>query len=198
MLATTKPRRSHRIVVPAALVAVLAAATACTGSAATSGIGGNPMPAPAGTTPSSSSTPSSNTPDAKGAASPEALMTAFVTDVLQQHYRKACLLNTAPPGTNLDPAKVCASAEATKTLTSLRNGWAKPGIPLPPKGKVTVDEIKPTGDTATVTDTGIFLDGHTLNALMLIGSHNAEGFGVKWTLQQKQGRWFIGEMNLGN
>jgi hypothetical protein len=33
---------------------------------------------------------------------------------------------------------------------------------------------------------------------MLIGSHNAEGFGVKWTLQRKQERWFIGEMNLGN
>ncbi|HEY2060170.1 hypothetical protein [Amycolatopsis sp. NBC_01480] len=197
MRSTTRLPWSHRLAVPT-LVALLAGTAACTGSAATSGIGGSPVPAPPSTTPSGTSSTSPSGTDAKGAATPEALMTTFVTDVLQQHYRKACLLNAAPPNSNLDPAKVCASPEATKTLTSLRSGWAKPGIALPPKGKVTVDKVTPTGDTATVADTGISLDGHTLNALMLIGSHNAEGFGVKWTLQRKQERWFIGEMNLGN
>ena len=63
---------------------------------------------------------------------------------------------------------------------------------------VTVNRITPNGDTATVTDTGISLDGHTLNALMLIGSTNAQGFGVTWTMQQQKGRWFISSMDLGN
>lgn len=56
----------------------------------------------------------------------------------------------------------------------------------------------PNGDTATVTDTEISLGGHTLNALMLIGSTSAQGFGAPWTLQQKKGRWFISSMELGN
>jgi hypothetical protein len=124
------------------------------------------------------------------------------TDVLEQHYREARLLNGASAGGNLDPAKACADPQATKTFTSLHDAWAKPGITLPPQSKVTVtvtvNRITPNGDTATVTDTGISLDGHTLNALMLIGSTNAQGFGVTWTMQQQKGRWFISSMDLGN
>jgi hypothetical protein len=33
---------------------------------------------------------------------------------------------------------------------------------------------------------------------MLIGSTNAQGFGVTWSLQRQKGRWFISSMDLGN
>ncbi|SEO67866.1 hypothetical protein [Amycolatopsis saalfeldensis] len=112
MLATAKLRR---VVVPAALVTMLAGTAACGGPAATSAAGGDSPAAAPSTT--AGTAPSATTPggdEAKGSATPEALMTVFVTDVLQQHYRKACLLNTAPPNSNLDPAKACAQPEATK------------------------------------------------------------------------------------
>jgi hypothetical protein len=188
----TKNSLVRRVVSSVALVALLTGAAACNGSAMSATVSGSATPA---TTPPAAA-PGGAAP--KGAATPEALMTTFVTDVLEQHYRKACLLNGAPPGTNLNPAVVCAQSQATKTLTSLRDGWVKPGITLPPRSKVTVNKITPKGDKATVTDTGISLDGHTLNALMMIGSHNAQGFGVTWTLQRQNRGWLIASMDLGN
>lgn len=180
-------------------VTTLTGAAAC-GSATTSGTAVASTTTALATTSASAGTDTSAAAgaDKPGAATPAALMTDFVTDVLEQHYYKACLLNAPSPGMNVDPATVCQQAQAVKALTSLHDAWAKPGVTLPPTSKVTVSPITPKNDTATVTDSQITVDGHTLNALMLIGSTNAGGFAVTWDLVRQQGRWLISTMNLGN
>lgn len=184
----TGNRWVRRVVSSVALVALLSAAAACKASA-TSG-------APSGAEDSSAPTTAPHAPknsshgtapggtDAQGTATPEALMTTFVTDVLEEHYSEAGLLND--------------HHEDTRTLINLHLWWAKPGITLPPQSKVTVGKITPNGDTATVTDIDISLDGQTLNDLMLIGSHYAQGFGVSWTLRQQNGKWVISSLDLRN
>jgi hypothetical protein len=189
------------VVSSASLVALLTGTVAC-GSSATTATAGSATAA----TPTTTSAPATaatgkpgGTTTPAGTATPEALMTTFVTDVLEQHYRKACLLNGAPPpGIDLTPAQACAQPQAIKSLTDLRTSWAQPGITLPPQSKVTVNKITPTGATATVTDDQVSVDGHTLNALMMIGSHNAQGFHVSWDLRKQQGKWLISSMNIDN
>src|SRR5947209_9713437 len=111
--------------------ALLAGVTAC-GARTTAGtaIGTSGTAAP------TTSATAAGTDEPLGAKTPEAEVTAWVTDVLEAHYTKACMRNMAPPG--MDLATACKNPEAIHTLTSLHDAWAKPGITLPPKAKVEV------------------------------------------------------------
>ena len=175
----------------AAAPALLAGVAAC-GATTTAGsaIGTTSSAAPA-------TTSTSAAPDKpQGAKTPEAEVAGFVTDVLEAHYTKACMRNAAPAG--MDVATACKNPEAIRTLTSLHDAWAKPGITLPPTSKVQVTGVTTNGDTATVHDTTITVDGHTLNSLMLIGATgDVGGFGMSLSLQKQNGQWYIGDMNMG-
>ena len=82
--------------------------------------------------------------------------------------------------------------------STLHDAWAKPGITLPPKAKVEVTGVTKNGDTASVHDTTITVDGHTLNSLMLIGSTGDTAvFGMQLSLHQQGVQWYLGDMNLG-
>ena len=102
---------------------------------------------------------------------------------------------TLPPGS--DPQTKCAAPEVAKTLTALHDNWAKPNqVTLPPEGKVTVDPVKPTGNTATVPDTAVKVDGRTLHELMLIGAGNVSGQ-IAFKLQQIDGAWYVAGFSAG-
>lgn len=153
--------------------------------------------APAATTSAPSSGSGSGSSSAGGAKTAAAAMTSFVTQVLQQHYAKACKDNAPGAAPGQAPATVCAKPEMTKTLTSLHDAWAKPGVQLPPVGKVKVSALSPQGDSVTVPDTAVTLDGHTLHDLELIGSSgDTSSFKMSFVVTKVNGSWYVSNFNI--
>ncbi|MFD2466296.1 hypothetical protein [Amycolatopsis silviterrae] len=142
-------------------------------------------------TPTASSAP--KTSEAKpGAPTYQVAVERWVTQILQKHYAKACLSSAPvlPPGQ--DAKTLCKRPEAQKSAESLHDAWAKPGVALPPQGKVTVDEVSATGDQVTVPDTAVKLDGRTLRSLELIGATgNTGSFSLTFKVQKHEGAWYV-------
>jgi hypothetical protein len=121
----------------------------------------------------------------------------WITLVLQAKYADACMASapTLPPGG--DPQSKCAEPEVSKTLKALHDNWAKPNqVKLPPEGKVTVDQVQPTGNTATVSDAAVKVDGRTLHELMLIGAPDVSGQ-ISFKLQRIDGAWYVAGFSAG-
>ncbi|MBB1152520.1 hypothetical protein H4281_05215 [Amycolatopsis sp. DR6-1] len=79
----------------------------------------------------------------------------------------------------------------------MHDAWAKPGVTLPPQGKVTVDEVSTSGDQVTVPDTAVKLDGRTLRSLELIGSTgNTSSFSLAFKVQKHEGAWYVQGFDL--
>jgi hypothetical protein len=127
-----------------------------------------------------------------GAETAEAAVESWVTLILQERYVEACLASApvAPPGQ--DVTALCGSTEAIKAVESLHDAWAKPGIRLPPDGKVEVTGVTAKGDKVTVPDTAISVDGHTLRSLELIGaSGKTAAFSLTLDLLKLGGAWYV-------
>ena len=180
--------RTHLFAVAALPVIALGAVACGAGGSVTAG-SANPAPANPSTTTNSGSTGS-------GASSPKAVVIAMVTDILETHYTEACMLNLPPAG--MDIATECKKTEVTSALKQLHEAWAKPGVTLPPQSQVDVTKITTSGDSGSVQDTAITVDGHTLHDLMLIGSTgDTSGFSMQVTVKKKDSRWYIGDLNMG-
>ncbi len=172
------------------LSAIALGTVACGGSGTV--MSGNANPAPATNT---STSTSSGSAGGNGADSPKAAVVALVTDILEERYSDACELNLAPAGT--DNATECQKPQVASAMRQLHEAWAKPGIALPPQSKVDVTKLTTQGDSASVDDTGITVDGHTLHDIMLIGSTgNTSSFSMQITAKEKNSRWYIGDMNM--
>ncbi|WP_406638700.1 hypothetical protein [Amycolatopsis sp. WGS_07] len=147
--------------------------------------------------PTTSSAPKTSEPK-PGAPTYQAAVERWVTQILQKHYEKACLSSAPvlPPGQ--DAKTLCKRPEAQKSAASLHEAWAKPGVALPPQGKVTVDEVSATGDQVTVPDTAVKLDGRTLRSLELIGATgNTGSFSLTFKVQKHEGAWYVQGFDLG-
>jgi hypothetical protein len=182
--------------VAVALLPALALSVAACSSSTSSGASAS---ATESATASASASPATASDPVRGAATPQAAVTDYVRDILEQHYFKACVLNVPPAGVNI--AAACKGSTPIRVLQALHGAWAKPGITLPPQSVVQVTGVTVTGDTASVNGSDILVDNHNLNQLMLIGSTaNAAGSTFGLTLQEQGGRWFIGNevVNLGN
>ncbi|WP_083752627.1 hypothetical protein [Actinosynnema sp. ALI-1.44] len=82
-------------------------------------------------------------------------------------------------------------------MESLHEAWAKPGVKLPPQAEVKVTGVVPQGDTATVTDAAISVDGRTLRELALIGATgNVESFSVSLEVKKRNGAWYVGDLQI--
>ncbi|MGW4394989.1 hypothetical protein ACWEHA_06830 [Amycolatopsis nivea] len=153
-------------------------------------------PGPATPPPSTAPQPSEAEP-ASGAPTYQTAVEGWVTQILQKHYEKACLSSAPvlPPGK--DAKTLCKSPSALKSAKSLHEAWAKPGVTLPPQGKVTVDKVSATGDEVTVPDTAVKLDGRTLRSLELIGSSgNTSSFSLTFTVRKHEGAWYVQGFDL--
>ncbi|MFB9925009.1 hypothetical protein ACFORO_26595 [Amycolatopsis halotolerans] len=147
--------------------------------------------------PPASTAPKPSGPPASGAPTYQVAVERWVTQILQKHYAKACLSSAPvlPPGK--DAKTLCKSPEALKAAESLHDAWAKPGVPLPPQGKVTVDEVSASGDQVTVPDTAVKLDGRTLRSLELIGSTgNTGSFSLTFKVQKHEAAWYVQGFDL--
>lgn len=182
--------RAGGVVAASALVLGLAA---CGGQA----VSGTAQPA-AG---AASSAPAASSPlDASGEGNTKTAagaLKSWVTQVLQQQYAEACKASAPVAAPGQDPATVCASEDLTRTLSALHDAWAKPGVKLPPEGKVTVDTLSPTGDSVTVPDTAISLDGRTLRDLELIGSSgDTSSFSLSLEMTKQNGTWYVSDWHI--
>ncbi len=120
-------------------------------------------------------------------------MKRFVTEVLHGNYSGLCMSNAPVLPAEQDPAAFCAQPMVQKSMTSLHDAWAKPGVKLPPEGKVEVAVPGgQNGDTVEVPDSAITLDGRSLRDLELIGSSgNTGSFALTLEATKKDGRWYV-------
>ncbi|MGH3250445.1 MAG: hypothetical protein ACRDOI_30155 [Trebonia sp.] len=117
-----------------------------------------------------------------------------MTDILEADYHGACLL-ALPPGASgaTVPPSASQCAAASKTFDALHGAWKKSVVTLPPTVRVT--SVATKGTTATVPDTGVTADGHTLNKLELIGATPGASVNLSFVLTQRNRSWYISNMN---
>lgn len=133
-----------------------------------------------------------------GSPKPAGAVKKFVAQVLEEKYSEACMSSVPVLPADRDPAAFCARQEVTQSLTSLHDAWAKPGVKLPPAGKLVVNAMAEKGaDTVTVPDSAITLDGRSLRELELIGSSgDTDSFTLSFEVKKKDGAWYVGGWNI--
>ncbi|WP_372660806.1 hypothetical protein [Amycolatopsis kentuckyensis] len=192
MTAGTTVRPAKRWLLPLVPPMVLLAACGparVTGSASAAA-GGPPASA-------SAAAPSSSAPAASGAETPGAALELWVTQILEERYTEACLSGAPLLPAGKDAETLCKNPQALSSAKSLREAWAKPGVDLPPQGKVEVTAAPAKGDKVTVPDTAIKLDGRTLRDLELIGATGDTGsFSLSFTVQKHAGAWYVTGFDL--
>ncbi|MFJ1768086.1 hypothetical protein ACIOD2_47755 [Amycolatopsis sp. NPDC088138] len=176
------------------LPAVVMGLTAC-GSA---GVSGSAVPV---TSPSASpATAPPQTSQAQPASGAETLQTAlehWVTQILQEQYTEACLSSAPVLPAGQDAETLCKNPEALASAKSLHEAWAKPGVKLPPQGKVEVTKVAAKGNEVTVPDTAVKLDGRTLRSLELIGATgDTDSFSLTFKMEKHEGAWYVQGFDL--
>ncbi|MET8850812.1 hypothetical protein [Amycolatopsis sp. NPDC004625] len=167
-------------------------ATAC----APASVAGSASPATTG--PVTPAAPASPVRPASGAGTPGGAVERWVTQILQERYTEACLSSAPvllPAGQ--DAETLCRKPEVLASAKSLHEAWAKPGVTLPPAGKVEVAPVKQAGDRITVPDTAIKLDGRTLRSIELVGATGDTGsFSLSLKVQRHAGSWYVTGFDL--
>ncbi|MGV9360218.1 hypothetical protein [Amycolatopsis sp. NPDC003731] len=147
--------------------------------------------------PSSGTAPTSAAQPASGAETPGAAVERWVTQILQEQYVEACLSSAPALPAGQDAQSLCAEPAASASAKSLRSAWAKPGVTLPPEGKVEVAAVAAKGDKVTVPDTAVKLDGRTLRSLELIGATGETGsFALSFRVEKHAGSWYVTGFDL--
>jgi hypothetical protein len=158
--------------------------------------------------PSSSTTPSTTSPagpstapagDGATDATASDAATYWITQVLESHYQRACLASAPAVAPGQDPKKACPSNTFTSMAQSLHKAWAKPGVTLPPKGKVhvTATTLPSSEGTVVVPDTTVTLDGRTLRALELIGASGDIGsVSLSLDVREVDNTWHVSNWNI--
>jgi len=141
--------------------------------------------------------PTSSAQPASGAETPGAAVERWVTQILQEQYVEACLSSAPALPAGQDAQSLCAEPAASASAKSLRSAWAKPGVTLPPEGKVEVAAVAAKGDKVTVPDTAVKLDGRTLRSLELIGATGETGsFALSFRVEKHAGSWYVTGFDL--
>jgi hypothetical protein len=162
-------------------------------------VAGSASPAPGGpaTSAASATAPSSPAQAASGAETPGVAVERWVTQILEERYTEACLSGAPLLPAGQDAEALCKSPTALASAKSLREAWAKPGVELPPRGKVEVATVTAKGDKVTVPDTAVKLDGRTLRSLELIGATGDTGsFSLGLKVQKHAGAWYVTGFDL--
>jgi hypothetical protein len=141
--------------------------------------------------------PTSAAQPASGAKTPGAAVERWVTQILQEQYTEACLSSAPALPAGRDAESLCRRPEAAASAKSLHEAWAKPGVELPPAGKVEVATVAAKGDQVTVPDTAVKLDGRTLRSLELIGATGDTGsFSLSLKVEKHAGSWYVTGFDL--
>jgi hypothetical protein len=149
----------------------------------------------AGTAAAGSGTHSEPVPQDVAGETPAAALARWATQILEAKYTEACMAGAPPTTPGQDSAKVCAGAE--QEGRKLHDAWAKPGVVLPPEGKVEAHDVAATGDSVTVPDTSISLDWRSLHELELMGSSGKPGlFSLSIELKKINDTWRVADVHF--
>lgn len=189
---TTGLRRAV-VALPLLVVGLSACGSAGSGASQGSGTTANT----AGETSSAVSTTSADT-SSSASGTPATAVRSFVTNIVNEHYTKACMSMAAPEDVSQQQKKTrCNSDEGTRMLESLNTSWAKPGVTLPPESSIKVEDVSTHGGKASVSDTAITLDGHTLREIELMGSSgDTQSFKLTLKLRKVEQAWRISDLNI--
>jgi hypothetical protein len=175
----------------AAMTALTLGLSACQGTTAGTGAG-TPAAAPSSTAASAGASQGGK----ESSGTPGEAVSAWVTQILQERYVDACKASVAVA----DPTAQCTDDpknKAVRAFKRLHDAWAKPGVTLPPTGKVEVAKVDANGDTVTVPDTAVKVDGKTLRDLELIGSSgDTSSFKLDLKVQKKDATWYVSDMSI--
>lgn len=196
-----KISKNVHILAAVLLVGATAGVAGCS-SAAKSADASVTTSAAASTTASTTSSATASGNASTAAATPGDALVGWVTEILETHYTQACLDAAPAIAPGQDPQKVCSGSQISQfdsVAKSLHEAWAKPGITLPPSGRVEVAAASATstGNAITVPDTAITVDGRTLHALELIGSSGDTGsFSMTFDVKKIDGAWYVDNWNI--
>ncbi|MEV7043676.1 hypothetical protein [Amycolatopsis sp. NPDC051061] len=147
--------------------------------------------------PASASPETSQAQPASGAETLQGALERWVTQILQEQYTEACLSGAPLLPAGQDAETLCRKPAALASAKSLREAWAKPGVKLPPEGKVEVAGVTAQGNEVTVPDTAVKLDGRTLHSLELIGATGDTGsFSLTFKMEKHEGAWYVQGFDL--
>ncbi|MEA5360365.1 hypothetical protein VA596_12530 [Amycolatopsis sp., V23-08] len=145
------------------------------------------------------SSPASSSPQTSqaGAGTLQAALESWVTQILTEQYTEACLSSAPVLPAGQDAETLCKNPDALASAKSLHEAWAKPGVKLPPEGKVEVSKVAAKGTEVTVPDTAVKVDGRTLRSLELIGATgDTDSFSLTFKMQKHEGAWYVEGFDL--
>ena len=143
----------------------------------------------------SASASSSSTTAATTGATPAAALIHQLQQIVDGDYAAVCQQMESVAAAMPTPTSIPTSACIT-TLTALHQNFATDGLTT--KSTFTVDPVKATGDSATISGTNIHVDGSTLTALMVAHSTGVQSGQLDISFQESliSGAWYVTNMNL--
>lgn len=188
----TTTKAFSRIVPP--LAAALAPALlvgACSSTASSTSVSTSTS-STTSTTPAATSSTSSTS---AGQATPAAALTQQLRQIMNGDYTAICqedsMIAAAMPTPTSIPTSACVS-----TLTELHQNFATDG--LTKNSTFTIDPVKASGDSATISGTNVHVAGSTLTALMIAHSTGVQSgqFDISFVVSRISGAWYVTNMNM--
>ena len=188
----TTTKAVSRIVPP--LAAALAPALlvgACSSTASSTSVSTSTSPTTS-TTPAATSSASSTS---AGQATPAAALTQQLRQIMNGDYTAICqedsMIAAAMPTPTSIPTSACVS-----TLTELHQNFATDG--LTKNSTFTIDPVKASGDSATISGTNVHVAGSTLTALVIAHSTGVQSgqFDISFVVSRISGAWYVTNMNM--
>lgn len=188
----TTTKAVSRIVPP--LAAALAPALlvgACSSTASSTSVSTSTS-STTSTTPAATSSTSSTS---AGQATPAAALTQQLRQIMNGDYTAICqedsMIAAAMPTPTSIPTSACVS-----TLTELHQNFATDG--LTKNSTFTIDPVKASGDSATISGTNVHVAGSTLTALMIAHSTGVQSgqFDISFVVSRISGAWYVTNMNM--
>ena len=147
------------------------------------------------TTPAATSSGGSASSTSADQATPAAALTHQLQQIVNGDYTAICQedskIAAAMPTPTSIPTAVCVS-----TITDLHENFATDG--LTKNSTFTIDPVKVTGDSATISGTNVHVAGSTLTALMIAHSTGVQSgqFDISFQEQRISGAWYVTNMNM--
>ena len=191
----TTTKAVSRIVPP--LAAALAPALlvgACSSTASSTSVSTSTS-STTSTTPAAASSASSASSTSAGQATPAAALTQQLRQIMNGDYTAICqedsMIAAAMPTPTSIPTSVCVS-----TLTDLHKNFATDGLTT--NSTFTIDPVKASGDSATISGTNVHVAGSTLTALMTAHSTGVQSgqFDISFVMSRISGAWYVTNMNM--
>jgi len=128
-------------------------------------------------------------------ATPAAALVHLLQQIVGGDYAAVCQQMSSVAAAMPTPTSIPTSACIT-TLTSFHQNFATDGLTT--KSTFTIDPVKATGASATISGSDVHVAGSTLTALMTAHSTGVQSgqLGLSFEESLVSGAWYVTNMNL--